>query len=93
MPRKNQLRPVLILKLNMFSVGGLILTAIVALVVLGPKQLPAAAYQFGLIMRKLKQLLQPLRHAAAEQTKQAELTYNQQRAAAAEQQSAPSPHE
>lgn len=68
----------------MFSLGELLLTGVVAIVVLGPKRLPHAAYQLGKALRKVNQLLQPINHAFEQQAKQEELQRNIQRAEAAE---------
>lgn len=71
----------------MFSLGELLLTGVVALIVLGPKRLPQAAYQLAKAMQKVYQLVSPVKQAFEQQVKQIELHQNRQRAETAEKQS------
>jgi len=78
----------------MFSLGELLLTGVVAVIVLGPKRLLQTAYQLGKTINKVHQLVQPVKQAFEQQAKQMELQHNRQRAEAAEKQSiATSNHE
>ena len=72
----------------MFSLGEVLLTGAVALIVLGPERLPKAAYELARLVQRVNRLLQPVRKTLQEQTRQLEWQQNSQRAERVEKQSA-----
>jgi sec-independent protein translocase protein TatB len=67
------------------SSGELLLTALVASLVLGPKQLPVVARQMGLLLRQLTHYKQQFSLFLAEQDQERQLQENLKKAAEADQ--------
>lgn len=67
-----------------FSFSEIILIAIVALIVLGPKQLPVVAQHLGLWVRRWRALVASVQAEVAEQEKLHRLADNEERAREAE---------
>lgn len=70
------------------SFAEILVTLLVALIVLGPKQLPVIAYQLGRYVEKFKYYCNILKQNYDQEMKQLELQQNIERAKAAELQAA-----
>jgi sec-independent protein translocase protein TatB len=68
----------------MMSLGELLLTAFVALIVFGPKQLPQLAYTLSSTIKKIKAISHDLKFQIDNYIKEQELRQNQLRAEEAE---------
>lgn len=67
-----------------FSFGELSLVIVIALIIIGPKQLPAVAQRLGLWLRQWRALTASMQNELQKQQRQQQLTDNEARAQAAD---------
>lgn len=67
-----------------FSFGELLLVAVIALILLGPKQLPVVAQHLGLWMRRWRALVASVQAEVQNQQREHRLKENEERAAMAD---------